>query len=105
MVSGQESIPIDIDFNSNGTKMYVVGWDGNDINEYTLSTAFDVSTASFENSFSVSSEDTDPAALAFSSDGTKMFVVVALVKMLMNIHYLVTMVLLIVLIQQFQKMF
>ena len=75
LVSGQESIPIDIDFNSNGTKMYVVGWDGNDINEYTLSTAFDVSTASFEDNFSVSSEDTDPAALAFSSDGTKMFVV------------------------------
>jgi len=55
--------------------MYVVGWDGNDINEYTLSTAFDVSTASFEDSFSVNSEDSDPAALAFSSDGTKMFVV------------------------------
>jgi len=74
-VRGQESIPIDIDFNSDGTKMYVVGWDGEDINEYTLSTAFDVSTASFEDSFSVSSEDTSPAALAFSSDGTKMFVV------------------------------
>ncbi len=74
-VRGQESIPIDIDFNSDGTKMYVVGWEGNDINEYTLSTAFDISTASFEDSFSVSSEDTDPAALAFSSDGTKMFVV------------------------------
>ena len=55
--------------------MYVVGWDGNDINEYTLSTAFDVSTASFEGSFSVNSEDENPAALAFSSDGTKMFVV------------------------------
>ena len=55
--------------------MYIVGWDGNDINEYTLSTAFDVSTASFEDNFSVSSEDTDPAALAFSSDGTQMFVV------------------------------
>ncbi len=74
-VRGQETIPIDIDFNSDGTKMYVVGWEGNDINEYTLSTAFDISTASFEDSFSVSSEDTDPAALAFSSDGTKMFVV------------------------------
>ncbi len=75
LVSGQDSIPIDIDFNSDGTKMYVVGWDGSDINEYTLSTAFDVSTASFEGSFSVATEDANPAALAFSSDGTKMFVV------------------------------
>ncbi len=74
-VRGQETIPIDIDFNSDGTKMYIVGWSGKDINEYTLSTAFDVSTASFEGSFSVESEDDDPAALAFSSDGTKMFVV------------------------------
>jgi len=74
-VRGQETIPIDIDFNSDGTKMYIVGWSGNDINEYTLSTAFDVSTASFEGSFSVDSEDENPAALAFSSDGTKMFVV------------------------------
>ena len=74
-VRGQETIPIDIDFNSDVTKMYIVGWSGNDINEYTLSTAFDVSTASFEGSFSVDSEDENPAALAFSSDGTKMFVV------------------------------
>ena len=35
LVSGQESQPIDIDFNSDGTKMYIVGWNGNDINEST----------------------------------------------------------------------
>ena len=75
LVSGQDSIPIDIDFNSDGTKMYIVGWSGKDINEYTLSTAFDVSTASFEGSFSVATEDANPAALTFSADGTKMFVV------------------------------
>ena len=75
LVSGQESIPIDLDFNSDGTRMFVVGWDGNDINEYTLSTAFDVSTASSVGSFSVNSQDTDPTALAFNHDGSKMFVV------------------------------
>ena len=66
---------MDLDFNSDGTKMYVVGWEDNDIHEYTLTTAFDVSTASFVGSFSVSDQDDDPAALAFSSDGSKMFVV------------------------------
>ena len=76
LVGGQDgAIPIDLDFNSDGTRMFVMGWTGNDINEYTLSTGFDVSTASFVDSFSVSSQDTDPAALAFSSDGSKMFVV------------------------------
>ena len=71
----QDSVPIDLDFNSDGTKMYVVGWTDNDIHEYTLTTAFDVSTASFVGSFSVSDQDSSPAALAFSSDGSKMFVV------------------------------
>ena len=74
-VRSQDPYPLDIDFNSDGTKMYVVGWDDSDINEYTLSTAFDVSTASFEGSFSVATEDANPAALTFSADGTKMFVV------------------------------
>ena len=71
----QDIYPMDLDFNSDGTKMYVVGWEDNDIHEYTLSIAFDVSTASFVGSFSVSDQDDDPAALAFSSDGSKMFVV------------------------------
>ena len=53
--------------------MFVAGNIGNDINEYTLS-AFDVSTAVFVDSFSISSQDLSPQGLAFSSDGTKMFV-------------------------------
>ena len=74
-ISGQDTQPYDIEFNTNGTKMFVVGNNGNDINEYTLSTAFDVSTASFVDSFSVASQDSIPVGLSFNSDGTKMFVV------------------------------
>ena len=37
-VSGQEPAPQDMAFSNNGTKMFVVGWFGEDINEYTLST-------------------------------------------------------------------
>jgi len=40
--------------------MFVVGNQGNDVNEYTLTTAWDVSSASFVDSFSVASEDTAP---------------------------------------------
>jgi len=74
-VAAQEVFPNGLAFSSDGTKMFVVGDDGDDVNEYTLTTPFDVSTASFVDSFSVAAQDTTPADVAFSSDGTKMFVV------------------------------
>ena len=74
-ISAQETNPQDIKFNADGTKMFILGSSGDDVNEYTLSTGFDVSTASFVDSFSVSAQDSFPTALAFSTDGTKMFIV------------------------------
>ena len=74
-VASQDTDPHDLAFNTDGTKMFVVGDQGNDINEYTLSTGFDVSTASFVDSFSVAGQETNPFSLAFNTDGTKMFVV------------------------------
>ncbi len=70
----EESKPDELEFSPDGTKMFVVGESGDDINEYTLSTAFDVSTATFVDSFSVRSEENVPTGLAFTYDGTKMFV-------------------------------
>ena len=77
-VSSQDTKPYGIAFSNNGTKMFVVGDDHNNINQYTLSTPFDISTASYDGNderFSVSSQDTSPRGMAFSNDGTKMFVV------------------------------
>ena len=74
-VSSQETQPTGLAFNSNGTKMFVIGWAGDDVNEYTLSTGFDVSTASYDSNFSVSSQESTPTDLAFNSNGTKMFVI------------------------------
>jgi len=74
-VGGQETSPRGVAFSSDGAKMFVVGLVGGDVNEYTLSTAFDVSTASFVDSFSVAGQETSPTGVAFSSDGAKMFVV------------------------------
>jgi hypothetical protein len=74
-VSGQDSSPVGIAFNTDGTKMFVVGESGDNVYEYTLSTGYNVSTASYSQSFSVSSQDTSPQSLAFNTDGTKMFVV------------------------------
>ncbi len=73
-VSGQEVYPHGLAFNTDGTKMFISGYAGHDVNEYTLSTAWDVSTASFVDSFSISSQDTQVRGLAFSNDGTKMFI-------------------------------
>ena len=77
-VGTQEIDPTGLAFTYNGTKMFVVGFDGDRVYEYTLSTAFDVSTASFVDSFymtdgSYGIRETYPTSIAFSSDGSKLF--------------------------------
>tara|TARA_R100000773_G_scaffold11221_1_gene10375 strand:+ start:1801 stop:4530 length:2730 start_codon:yes stop_codon:yes gene_type:complete len=74
-VSAQEADPSGVAFNNDGTKMFVTGVSGDDVNEYNLSTGFDVSTASYSQNFSVSSQATQPRDVVFNSDGTKMFIV------------------------------
>ena len=74
-VSAQELQPTSIFFKTDGTKMYVLGRTGDDVNEYNLSTAWDVSTASFLQLFSVSAQDAFPWGLFFKPDGTKMYVI------------------------------
>ena len=74
-VSGQESTPQGIAFNNDGTKMYIVGSTGDEVNQYTLSTAYDVSTASYDTNFSVSSQDSLARDIVFNNDGTKMYIV------------------------------
>jgi len=74
-VGGLETSPQDITFNNDGTKMYVMGNTGDDINEFSLSTAFDISTASYTTVFSVAGQDTSPTGMAFNNDGTKMYIV------------------------------
>jgi len=74
-VATEDSQPRGVEFNSNGTKMYVVGTADSDINQYSLSTAWDVTTASFDSvTFSVASQGTQPRAIKFKPDGTKMYI-------------------------------
>ena len=73
-VTSEETEPNGLTFNNDGTKMFVTGHTQDEINEYTLSTAWDVSTASFVDSFSTQSEDGDTRDVKFNQDGTKMFV-------------------------------
>lgn len=73
-VSAKETIPSGLFFKDDGTEMYVVGLSSDSVHQYSLSTAYNISTASFTATFSVSSEDTSPADLTFKTDGTKMYV-------------------------------
>jgi DNA-binding beta-propeller fold protein YncE len=73
-VSTQDSSPTALFFKSDGTKMFVLGRGGDDVNEYTLSTAWDISTASYSQNFAVSTQDTSPTGIFFKSDGTEMYV-------------------------------
>ena len=74
-VATEEATPNGVTFNENGTKMFICGSAGDEVNEYALSTAWDVSTASYTTVFSVSAQDTAPEDIAFKPDGTKMYMV------------------------------
>ena len=72
----EDSKPTGIFFKSDGTKMYVIGFTSDTIYQYTLSTAWDVSTASYDSvNFSISSQETVPQGLFFNTDGTKMYII------------------------------
>mgnify|MGYP003644351486 CR=1 FL=1 len=72
----QASDPKDIFFKTDGTKLYVLDAGNDAIYQYALSTAYDVTTATYENkSLSVSSKDTIPFGLHFKDDGTRVFIV------------------------------
>ena len=75
-VASQELIPQGIAFNTDGTKMYIVGTNSETVYQYTLSTGFDLSTASYSFvGFAVVNQEGGPQDLAFSTDGTKMYIV------------------------------
>ena len=74
-VSAREDTPQGMAFSSDGTRMFVVGWEARGVNEYKMSTPFDISNATFVGSFPISEHERLPTGIAFSSDGAKMFVI------------------------------
>ncbi len=63
----------DIKFNSDGTKLFLAGTDDQEINEYNLSTAYDVSTSTHQNVY-FNGDGLDFVAIAFNTNGTKLFI-------------------------------
>jgi DNA-binding beta-propeller fold protein YncE len=73
--SAQSNYSWGVAFSSDGTKMYIVDNHFRVVFQYTLSTAWNVSTASYASlSVSVSAQSYSPTGVAFSSDGTKMYI-------------------------------
>jgi DNA-binding beta-propeller fold protein YncE len=73
-ISTYEDAPNGMFLKSDGLKLYIIGGNGDEVNEFSLSTAWDVSTISHVGLFSVSSQDTNPLGFTFKPDGTKMYV-------------------------------
>lgn len=80
-VTAQDTTPIGLHFKPDGRSLYVVGSTGDDINQYNLSTPWDLTTASFVGVSTIPSStqtavsDAVPSAVYFKQDdGTKMFV-------------------------------
>ena len=81
-VATQETGPVGIDFDPAGTKMFVSGIagvaplivNGEYVHEYSLSTAWTVSSAGYTTSYNVT-QDTSPQGVTFGNSGSKMYIV------------------------------
>ena len=73
-VGTQETIPQGVSLSKTGQKMYVTGSGGTDeIYEYDLSTAWDVSTASYLQSVATPAGTSNPTDLFAKEDGTEIY--------------------------------
>ncbi len=71
--TSQDTSPFDVYFRPDGTSMFILGTANGSVYQYTLSTAWDISTASYASkNLSVASEGS-PTGFYFKPDGTKMY--------------------------------
>lgn len=74
-VNSQEATPHGLFIKPDGTAMYVMGQTNDTVYQYSLSTPWDISTASYSSkSFAVSSQTGTPYSVEFNIAGTKMYV-------------------------------
>lgn len=74
-VSAKETEPRGIFFKPDGLKMYTSGSVGNTVDEYNLSTAWNVSTAVYLQEFSIAAQEINPRGIFFKPDGSRMFAI------------------------------
>jgi DNA-binding beta-propeller fold protein YncE len=66
----------DLFFKSDGTKMYALAADNDRMYQYTLSTPWDITTATYDNkSVLLSAKETNAQSVFFNSDGSSFFII------------------------------
>jgi hypothetical protein len=73
-VSAVDTIPVGLFFKSDGTKMYLVGQQNADVYQYNLSTAWNISTATYLQTLSLATSAKNPTAITFSDDGSILYI-------------------------------
>jgi len=73
-VASQDTSPQGVEFKPDGTKMYVIGEATDKVYQYSLSTPWDLSTASYDGvSYDHIVQESSPKSLSFTPDGTGMY--------------------------------
>lgn len=75
LLSNGETNPAGLSFNADGTKFFVSGFTNDEISEWSLSTAWDVGTATETTTYDLTDHCTNPRTHWFNDDGTKLAVV------------------------------
>ena len=73
-VVGQDNFPYTIHWKPDGTRFYISGQGNKKVYEYSCSTAWDISTASYSNRATSALSDTTLYSAVLSDDGTKLYV-------------------------------
>ena len=73
-IAAEEITPASVLFSRDGLRMFVIGSAGDDINYYTLTTAWDVTTATFNSLKSFSAQELVPGSAWFKPDGKTFYV-------------------------------
>jgi hypothetical protein len=73
-VSTVDTIPVGLFFKPDGTKMYLLGQQNSDVYQYNLSTAWNISTATYLQNLNLSNLAKTPTAIAFSDDGLELYI-------------------------------
>lgn len=69
------TIPQAISFNNDGTKMYILGSGGDDITQFNLSTAWDITTSSYTTDSFTFFQETAPGGLYYNEDAQVAYIV------------------------------
>lgn len=73
-LTGSSINPSGLFFKPDGTKMYTIDYTDNMVDEWNLSSPWDIMTAVYLQSFDVTAKEASPIGLFFKEDGLKMYV-------------------------------